>query len=164
MAFNEHEHEIHYVDTEFSRTAVAVIRNALRELCNSTAFPPSDPELSTIVGFERPEIQEMVELLNEALSSREHGETAGGFVRSVSPSGRELTLRCDSDTLRMFRAALFQAETACADSFRNERGGWFDGSEKPEADQVIADFERRMGATRGEVKALAQSLLDRGSD
>lgn len=140
---------------EIARRDLVALRNALCQLCNGAEFPVGDPELATITGFERSEIQRLLDKANLALASRSVARTADGFVEWIAGDGQQLVLNLSPDDFAIFRQALGQAGYVHAGNLWNERGGSFSGL-RP-ADVVMldpGDFERRIGISEKECDRL----------
>lgn len=131
---------------EISRTDLVGVRNALNELCNGTEFTAGDPELPTIVGFERNEIQELTDAINSSLAVRKNYRPAGNLVASASEDGSLLTLTLFPKDLWIIRAALKHAPYVFTSGVWHERGGGFQELKPGEVYPVEpGEIERRLG-------------------
>lgn len=143
---------------EFSRSALVVIRNALIELCNGTYYPPGDPELATVIGYERDELQAALDRVNQVLSLDLRSIDADGFVQSIASDGSLICLRPNPEHLKMYALALVNVEFVRAANLWDELGIGFAGGQEIDAAEKAADLISKVGASVEEIRVLKDRL------
>lgn len=145
-------------NVEFSRSALVVIRNALVELCNGTYYPPGDPELATVIGYERDDLQAALDRVNQVLSLDFRSVDDDGLVQSIQSDGSLISLRPNPEHLKMYALALVNVEFVRAANLWDELGIGFRGGQEIDAADKASDLISKVGASGEEIRALKDRL------